>query len=59
MTIPPIREGARMTKEEAIIALQAQGFTKLEAVLFLEAKTAAERFVINCKVQKRIKEERG
>jgi len=58
VTIPPISEGSRITKEEAVEALLCQGFTKLEAVSFLEAKTQAERFVINCQVQNRIKEEK-
>lgn len=58
MYIPPIREGPRMSKEEAVEALICLSFTKLEAVSFLKATTAAERFVINCKVQNRIKEEK-
>ncbi len=56
VNIPPITSGPRIRKDQAIQILIGEGFTKLEAVLFLQAKTAANRSLINCRVQKRIKE---
>ncbi len=56
-TIPPIRYGPKLTKEEAVKLLVGIGFTRLEAVLFLEAPTREVRRAIHAQVMKRLKGE--
>lgn len=48
----------RMSQEEAIAALLRMGFTKLEATIYLEAKTREDRLTIYNHIMKRIKEEK-
>jgi hypothetical protein len=43
MQVPPIKDGARMTQEEAIRSLMREGFTSLEAESYLAISDPATR----------------
>ncbi|MBA7577585.1 hypothetical protein ES708_19438 [subsurface metagenome] len=56
-TIPPIKNGPRLTLGMAVKLLVGIGFTRLEAVLFLKTETFEARKAIHAQVMKRLKGE--
>lgn len=55
--IPSIKAGPRLTREEAVKLLVGLSFTRLEAVLFLDAKSREDRHALHARVIKRLKGE--
>lgn len=55
MNMPPIKDSARMSHEEAISALLKEGFLNLEAQLYLNEKEPHRRQIIVNEVQARKK----
>jgi len=53
MYVPPIKDGARMNRPEAMKALLNEGFTPLEAGLYLEETDSARRKIIFDSVRER------